>query len=236
MDKMKSIGGIIFLMILSVNIGAEPLIGSGNIVVDERGLPPFKYIIIKGGINLILNHDLNQYLSVETDDNLLEHLKTQVENDTLYINAGETVNYSTEPTVNISSDRLEYCEIIGSAEVTSGNQLSFPHFIFNVCGSANIKIEINTQNLSTDISGSASVTYYGQAELQDISIQGSAEVNSLELETKVTHCSINGSGHCLVQVSDTLYADISGVGKIDYRGNPVIVKNLSLTGVLENID
>lgn len=236
MNKIKCIGVIIILIGLTLNIWAETLIGSGNIVVDERGLPSFKYIIIQGGINLILKHDVNQYLSVETDDNLLEQVKTRVENDTLYIDAGGTVNFSTEPTVYISSDNLGYCEIIGSAEVSSENQLSFPQITFNICGSANVKVDVNVQQISTDISGSASVTYTGQANLQHITIQGSAEVNSVDLVTSITHCDIKGSGHCLVQVSDSLYANISGVGKIDYRGNPVIVKNLSLTGILEKLD
>ena len=59
--------------------------GSGNVILEERDVSGFDQIVMAGAGQIIITQGDRESLSIETDDNLLEYISTEVTGDTLEI-------------------------------------------------------------------------------------------------------------------------------------------------------
>jgi len=64
----------------------------------------------------------------------------------------------------------------------------------------------------------------------DASISGAGHLDAIDLKTKKSNVKIEGVGAGSVYATDFLNATISGVGKILYKGNPQVSKNIEGIG------
>ena len=90
--------------------------------------------------------------------------------------------------------------------------------------------KITTDALSSDISGSGTITVGGTAPEQRLTISGSGSYEAGELAGKTLRADISGSGKAVVSVSDTLDVTISGSGSLTYTGDPTVQKDISGSG------
>ena len=80
------------------------------------------------------------------------------------------------------------------------------------------------------MSGVADITLGGETTNSDMSVSGKANINAYELKSKNANCSVSGMGYIDLYASERLSAHVSGIGKINYKGNP-IDKELSTSGI-----
>ena len=78
--------------------------------------------------------------------------------------------------------------------------------------------------------GAGNVMISGRVDQQDITMQGKGEYKVDNLASTRAEILINGVGSADLQVRDVLHAEINGIGKIRYRGNPGRVDK-SITGM-----
>lgn len=99
------------------------------------------------------------------------------------------------------------------------------------------KCEINvTENLKVDLSGDAQIEAIGSADTQEIRISGEGKVKNFEMSSSITDIRMSGSGDVEVSVSDELIIDMSGSGKICYKGSPLIDQDCSGDCDIKNCD
>jgi hypothetical protein len=100
-----------------------------------------------------------------------------------------------------------------------------------VSGSSNIVAEgINTDKLAVTISGTGNVKISGKAVSQELDISGSGNYRAQGLESDEAKIAVGGSGSAIVNVSDELDAAISGVGLVEYIGDPTVNQHVSGAG------
>src|ERR1700748_2315218 len=119
---MKKLNLNILLMIAFVAAAALPACnmmhcvhGSGNKVTENRKVNNFTRIKADGGFKIILKQDSSQNLSINTDDNIMKILETNVTGDRLHIHTKKNV-CDGEITITIGVRNLEEIKASGAID------------------------------------------------------------------------------------------------------------------------
>jgi hypothetical protein len=147
---------------------------------------------------------------VRADDNLLDHVTTQVQAGRLVI-ANTTGSFTTKSpmSVEVSMPSLTALTLSGSGVIA-------------VTG-------IEAQSLTLRLSGSGVVRAGGTARRLDVSLAGSGDAQLERLVARHVHAVVSGSGRILVTATNSLDASVPGSGAVLYGGDPAHVTT-SVTG------
>ena len=212
----------------------ETVTGSGTIISEERKVPVFNQISLKGSGKVILTRGENQTVRVNTDDNILPHIQTEVENGKLVI-FHERKNL--RPTVlkfHITVANLEGVSISGSGDINGNDKFNSDRFYSDVDGSGDIAIKVSANRLESSISGSGSIYLAGSTNSYDATITGSGDVDAFELRARDLSVVITGSGNCRISVADKLRVKITGSGDVLYKGYPEIDQTITGSGSVKD--
>ena len=201
--------------------GKETVKGSGDVITEERQLPEFKIIKLKGIGRVVLTQGQTHSIGIQTDDNIMPLIETEVHADELVISQG---NYNLRPTTlefNIMVAHLKGIAISGSGEVMGKNRFVSDDFFAKISGSGDMALELEVMELETKISGSGSMS-------------GSGKINAFDMQTQNVSLKVSGSGDCKVNAAETLDTRISGSGDVFYKGHPRITSKISGSGSLES--
>jgi hypothetical protein len=154
----------------------------------------------------------SESLTIEAGDKVLPNLSSDVVGNTLVL--GPKRGAVLPPGARISY-RLSVKDLTGLT-VSGSGEVAAP--------------KITTDALTSDISGSGTITVGGSAPEQQLKISGSGSYEAGGLAGQTLRADISGSGHAVVSVSDTLEVSISGSGSLTYSGDPTVHKDISGSG------
>jgi len=175
--------------------------GSGTLKTDRRAPGEFQSLALSGAYTVTIESGLAEHaIAVTTDDNLVELVKTELADGVLKIFNASDINPSKGVEVKISLKNLSSLDISGAGRIEAKN-LAGPSFKLSLSGAA-------------DFSGG------GAVEACDIKVSGAGNIKARDLKAKSISIILSGAGNAEVFASESLSAKISGVGNIDYYGNP----------------
>lgn len=200
-----------FLSGCSIEWSLSGVKGSGEVQTETREVAGFSSINLHSLGKVTIKQTGKESLNISAEDNLLPLLVSRVANGTLHL---ETPNGTTlRPTKPI-----EYI-----IEVTSLENLQ-------VSGVGHLESkDIKCPKLSITLSGVGNVTLQGTVDVLDVKVSGVGSFQGAELLTKKATVRNSGVGKAVVNVSDQLDASVSGVGAIEFIGNPSV--NQSVSGI-----
>ena len=189
---------------ITVNNGHVNVKGNRKIVENEVTLTPFDRIY-NGSNAEIFYHVSDEYKAViSTDSNLSEYVTVEVSDEVLNINLkGGTFSF-TKLFINIYSPELKGVTISGYGNFTAKNPVQTSVFEANIYGMGDININ-------------------GEVDELKVSIEGLGSFKGEKFATNHVIASIEGLGSIFVHVNESLTAEIDGIGRIRYSGNPTIV-------------
>jgi hypothetical protein len=209
--------------------------GSGNIISESRHVSGFKEIELKGQGKVELTKGSRPSLEVTTDDNILPSIETVVKDGKLIISHEKGKNLRpTKLNYTITVKDLQGASIAGSGDITGKSRFVSEDFYTYISGSGDIRLELNTAHLTSNIAGSGSIHLSGKADIHQASITGSGEIDVFGLETQNVSVSITGSGDCKVNASEKLKAKITGNGDVLYKGHPQVNKTITGSGSVKD--
>ena len=212
----------------------ETVNGSRTIISEEREVPVFNQISLKGSGKVILTRGENQNVRVNTDDNIMPHIQTEVKNGKLLISHERNNLRPTVLKFHITVANLEGVSISGSGDINGNDEFNSDSFYADIAGSGDIAIKVSADRLESNISGSGSIHLSGSANSYDTTITGSGDVDAFELRARDSSVVITGSGNCRISVSDTLRAKITGSGDVLYKGQPQISQSITGSGKVKD--
>lgn len=230
------------LSVTACNAGVSAISGSGNVITEDRQVTNFDRIALEGSGEVIVTQGGSESLTVETDDNVMEYVKTEVEGGTLTLGlvtgipTGVNVQSTTRLIFYVGVDDLTGLSISGSGDIEA-KTIDTERLDASISGSGKVQISnLAAGEVNADISGSGEVDLAaGKAVEQDISIGGSGRYLAGELCGAAVKVSVSGSGEATVCATETLEADISGSGNVNYYGRPSINVSGSGSGQLNNL-
>lgn len=219
--------------------GAFGTRGSGHVVTEPRQVSGFDQVSLKGTGTLRVSQGDAESLTIEAEDNILPHIRTQVSGSRLTIDFDTgflTSIRTTKPIIfTLSVKNLRDLEISGSgdAEVAS---LTTDLLGLAISGSGGATVQrLQTPRLDVQISGAGQVTAAGTATNQALKISGSGTYEALDLASDTANVTVSGSGDATLRVEKTLSVLVTGSGDVRYAGNATVDQRITGSGSVQKI-
>jgi len=219
--------------------------GSGEIVVEDRKVSGFDKILVTGAGRLIITQGDSETLSIETDDNLMEYIRTEVVGDTLEIGFEDDVVFSSngggmglDPTDGfifyISVTDLQGISISGAADIEM-EKIKTDQLDITLSGAGQVSIDdLDASTLYVLVSGAGDVNIGGRVVSQLVRLSGLGRYQAFDLESQEADVTISGAGGANVWATESLDVSISGAGDVKYYGSPSVTPNISGLGRIQS--
>ncbi|WP_452226239.1 head GIN domain-containing protein [Lacinutrix cladophorae] len=198
--------------------------GNGNVTTISRTTNDYDAVACTGSMDFILVKGQEGKITIEGEENLLEHIVTEVKNNTLVVKVEKGVNLSTSYNktikITIPFEDINKVSLTGSGDLWNTNTINTTDLDVDLTGSGDIVLDINTNNAEGSVTGSGDVTLKGKTTNLEASVTGSGDFNGNSLQSENTEVSVTGSGDAEVVSTEFLKARVSGSGDIEYSGNP----------------
>ena len=226
--KMKKIGFLAFIValivgvtvagfiswgkatagVLNFNLGFGGVRGNGSVQTERRDIRGFKSVDVSGVFQVEIVAQKDFGVQVEADENLLQYIKTEVEDGVLEISTSKRIKSSSGLKVRISAPDIEKLEVSGVAKVWLS--------------------DLKNLGLEVDASGHSKVDLSGQADKLVVDVSGASKIEAENLKTRAATVSASGASYVGVFATDALRTSASGASHISYTGGATdVVKNTS---------
>jgi hypothetical protein len=235
-----------FLILLFFLFGCgdgDCLKSSGAETSEERMLSDFKAIELSDLFNVWLVNDTITKIIVETGENLISDIKTEISDTTLKISNTSKCRflrgYGNYPKLIIHVKDLKLVQIYEPCNVYTIDTLKNYQiqFIFNAdISTANLCIESTylTLDLWSDVTGE--YTIKGKSFYLISNTYGYSKINAKDLECDNIILNSVSTGNITVTAKSTLNVTILGSGNVYYYGNPVITQKIEGAGKIIKAD
>jgi len=188
------------------DIGGER--GNGNVQTEIRDIKGFKSVDVSGVFQVEIVAQKDFGVQVEADENLLQYIKTEVNDGVLEISTSKRIKSSSGLKVRISAPDVEKLEVSGVAKVSLADL-------------KNLGLEVET-------SGASKVTLAGEADKLVVDVSGASNIDAENLKTRAATVEASGASKVSVFATDAVRTDASGASRITYTGGATdVVKKTS---------
>jgi len=210
--------------------------GEGAIVSEFREVSGFTKIDLANSADVFVIQSDNYSLEVKAQANLLQSIRTRVDNGILIIDNEDCIRSDDGIQIFVYLPEIDGLKISGSGDMVVNQYVTSPFIDIILSGSGDIFLrDVEAEKIEATISGSGDIEIDCVNELYSaqqliFEIPGSGEINSFDLTAENANVNISGSGNCFVKVVNSLNIDISGSGDVFYKGYPQINANVFGSG------
>jgi len=211
--------------------------GSGEVITETRQVRGFDSISLTGSGDVIVTQGEGESLSVETDDNVMKYVETEVRGGTLTLGYedGARLIDATRLIFYVEVDDLASLTISGSGDIEA-DVIETDHLEVTVSGSGDVQIaDLKADAVEATISGSGEIDLSGDAPAQDVTISGSGKYLAGDLCGERVDVTISGSGNARVCATEMLETSIGGSGDVGYFGRPTVHTSGSGSGTVNSL-
>ena len=247
MKVVLAILGILAAVAIAVSLGWFYLLASfrgGEIVADQRSLPPFNRVLVEGFADVTLVQGASEAIRIEGASKQLASMHAEVANGTLTISRGATRSWWTGffgagargARITVTFRDLDALEAAGAVKIRAEG-VRADRLKVSASGATSLKVTgLDANEISVTGSGAMRIELAGRVDEQRISISGAGDYRAAELASNDAHVSVSGAGRVVVQVERTLKIGLSGAGSVEYIGDPKVTQSISGIGRVRRRD
>ena len=194
--------------------------GGGDVTKEIRELAEFNEIKIDGQAKVFLKQDSETSVKVVIDSNLLAYIITEVSGEKLKIYEDKCLEEITRYKIYISTPNITKLYVDGAIQLKGEGKIETEKLYIKTEGSGDIKLKLDVDELETDTKGSGNLNLKGTANEFNIELKGAGSIEAFGLTSKKVGAEVSGAGTCEIDVRDKFDGEVSGSGKIYYKGNP----------------
>jgi hypothetical protein len=232
---------LFFFCILAVfSSFSQKIHGNHNVTIKERSILSFNEVEINGGYEILLSKGDKESLKIEADDNLHQYIEVDVKGNTLFIRNKKDIEIhdSKKMKIYLTYNNLNKLEVNGAADIETTSPISGTSFKLEISGAAKIVSSIQVDQFFAELNGAATITLKGKVRNAGVELfNGVGNLSAYDLKADNFKISISGAGKADINVSKKLDVSISGVGCVNYKGNPQMIHDdVSFLGSLHHVD
>lgn len=204
--------------------------------VIDRQMPITTFDALKLRVpgKLLLTEGKGVKLLIRGESEVIKHIQATVKNREIDI----FTNKSRLPNIHdveyhLTFEMLKRLYLFGQCKLISTTPIKEDDFYLVVSGSTQAQLDLQVNQFTVNVSGSAAMEVSGKAKYQNVHIAGNGKYLGFNLVGEEGDVSISGSGYVEINVTDILGVKISGAGKVRYKGTPTITQNIRGAGSLE---
>lgn len=208
--KLQYLLSVLLIAVLIQGCKIGGVKGSGNIIEATRSIDDFEIVEISGAYDVDISVGKAASLEIIADDNLMKYIETDVRGNKLVIRSKKNLRPRNEIEIFITTPNLIKIESSGASSITAYG--------------------IDNEIFQSELSGAGSINLSGKTEKFRADMSGAGNINAKELIADYVKVGISGACSAVVHASKSIKADVSGVGSIDYYGDPEEVDS-NISGV-----
>jgi hypothetical protein len=211
--------------------------GSGTIESEMRSVSDFDRIVLAGEGHVIVTHAAGATLEIETDDNLLEYIESDVTENTLTLSTRRRVDIDPSDTVTyrIGVPQLTGIELRGAGNFDLSDW-DVDSFEILLAGAGNVDIiGLTADTLDVTLSGAGTVRLSGEVSEQFVNLPGAGSYKAEDLRSTEAILSSTGAIGATVWVTDVFDLSVSGAGSVGYYGNPQLDQSITGAGAVRSL-
>lgn len=197
------------LALLAACSDVTGLKGSGKMAKESRSPGSFHAIEIEIPAELSVTAGSPPTLSIETDDNLLPHVLTQVKDGVLKISSDGNLNMN-KMAIDAKTQSIDRLTVNGATKT---------HLI-----------GLNGNAFALTANGASEITATGKVSQLTATLSGAGRLHAFELPVSQAKVTIDGAGNAQVNAFDTLDVTVNGAGTVQYQGNPRVTQAIHGVG------
>jgi hypothetical protein len=174
--------------------------GSGNLEEAERMLDDFSKIEISGAYDVKVEIGDESKVFISAEDNLLPLIKTVVKGNRLEIYSKKNLKPREDIYIKVTTKELTALESSGASNIRAK--------------------DIDTDKFYAELSGAGTIRLSGVTQDLKIVMSGAGTIDAKSFIADDVKVSISGACSGTVHANESLLAEVSGVGSIDYYGDP----------------
>jgi uncharacterized protein YjbI with pentapeptide repeats len=213
--KLATLTSLAFLMLLVSGCHWVGIRGNGHVVTETRQIGNFSRLEADGAFTINWTSGPPK-LSITTDENLFEYIRTNLSEDRLRIEWIKPLKGTRGIRVDVSSPTLSHVTLNGAVKFTATN-LSGSEFYL-------------------DGNGATRATLSGNVNAMSAELNGASRVDAEGLTVRAMELNISGAGKADVHVTEALKVTISGAGKVTYTGDPKVSRDITGAGSVRKKD
>ena len=210
----------------------------GEVVIEERTLPPFTKLAVDGIAEITLVQGAAESVRYETSAKQRNQVRVEVRDGRLHVESAASRGFFSflfgggpRPVRAIVTFRdLERVDVSGAIKLKADGWKA-DKLTVSVSGEATLRIAgLDVNELVLGASGAVKAEVAGRAVEQRIAISGAGDYRAADLSSDSARVAVSGAGKVLVSVAKTLKVAISGAGSVEYLGDPKVTQDISGVG------
>ncbi|MCP4976830.1 MAG: DUF2807 domain-containing protein [Maribacter sp.] len=225
---MKKLATLSLVVLFTVSCSAQwgkKVNGNGKVVTIERSTADYDAVAVSGWFDVDLVNGNEGDISIKGEENLLEHIITEVKNGKLVIKVEKGMNLKPSSWkdgihVTVPVESINAVSLSGSGDIVGKKTIKTGNFNTSMSGSGDITLDVDASSIDASMSGSGDINLSGSTTDFTVNISGSGDIKAYELDADNVDATVSGSADIKVTANERLKARVSGSGDIHYKGNP----------------
>ena len=193
-------------------VAPAPAVPESGGVTESRDVSGFTGVALTSIGDLHIEQTGTESLTIEADADVLPQLTSNVSSGILELGVapGTTIATSRRIIYRLTVATLDSIAVSGAGDATAS--------------------DLRADRLTVEVSGAGEIILAGTVNSQAVTISGTGDYNGEDLQSATAKVTIDAAGNAVLQVSDRLDATVSGVGSLEYIGDPQVTKDISGVG------
>lgn len=225
---------------LNFNVSAQKkIIGSGKVIKQAIEIKDFTKLDLDGIFEVELSQADTASVMVETDDNLLVHIKATNQDSTLKVfdDEEEHIKKYTKFKVYIKVKNLDKITANMFGKTVCVLPIKSKNFELINISEGDMSLALNVENFKADLNASGNLVLTGKTNNADIKLQNTGNLNAFNFLIEKAKINTAAFGGVEVNVNSELIASLTGSGFLHYKGSAAVVKkDMSGVGAFRKIN
>jgi hypothetical protein len=215
----------------------ESISGNGNVIEREREVSGFRGLKVTNGIDVFFTQGETEELLLIADENLHEHIKTEVRDGILRIGSDVNLRRPKELKIMLKVIELDKISISSAGDVRSENQLITENLDIVLSSAGNLKLNVSANTIDCNISSSGDVTLWGSADILIADLSSAGDLHAFDLIARSVKVDVSSAGDAEVHATGEIEMNASSAGDVRYKGIARVIKsNTSSAGSIKKVD
>ncbi len=193
MKKIATLGLVVLFTLSCSAQWGKRIKGNGNVVTIERSTGDYDAIGISGWFDVDLVAGNEGEISLKGEENLLEHIITEVKDGKLVIKVEKGMNLRPSSWKNgihitVPVESIDAVSLSGSGDIVGKTTIKTDNFKTSMSGSGDITLAIESDSIEATMSGSGDIMLSGSTSNFEATISGSGDIKAYELEADNVEC------------------------------------------------
>ncbi len=221
----------VVVSILCFSCGFNAVNGTGNVTTQDRTTSEtFTSVSAGKGLDVIIEQGAVTSIKVEADENLQEHIKTEIKGNELTITADVNIGDAQSKKITVVLPQIKSIESAGGSQVSSRGTLREDSIELTSNGGSGLTVTVETRNLKTDTSGGSHTSINGITENLEAHASSGSSIDAENLKTENARAESSSGSTITVNPKRNLTAEASSGSHILYISTPAQLKQSANSG------